>query len=415
MKIIKKSFKNEIKIIFLLIKSYFIMISLFLSDKAILSIKFILYYIRTHYDINNIKSYYNFCNENTNIIKKFKKTSNIKVSIISPIYNRQKFIKRFLKSVQFQNFKDLEIILVDDKSTDNVISIIEEYKKRDKRIILIKNKKNRGLFNTRNIGLLSSKGKYIIIPDPDDILSQDYIKNCYKYAEKYNYDIIKVISYKREPISFNDIFYKFDNRPIYQPELSSFVFYDKNELRMRDYVINNKFIKRDKFVKALNSLNAFFSSIYMNRGEDTLMNFIIYHKANSFYYLKKIGYYYLKNSESLGSNYFKFADLRLKFSFIFLKCVFDYSKNTKYEKDMVNYLLRNNQESQLLSNAFSENFYFYYNIINMLLNCSFIDSDNIYLLKKYKKIIEMKNQTYAKLKKMGLNNTIISSYKKIIL
>ena len=162
------------------------MITLFFNDKAISSIKFILFYKRIHYDINNIKFYYNFCNENTNIIKKFKKANNIKVSIISPIYNRQKFIKRFLKSVQFQNFKDIEIILVDDKSTDNSISIIEEYKKRDKRIILIKNKKNRGLFITRNIGLLSSKGKYIIIPDPDDILSQDYIKNCYNYAEKYN-------------------------------------------------------------------------------------------------------------------------------------------------------------------------------------------------------------------------------------
>ena len=213
------------------------------------------------------------------------------------------------------------------------------------------------------------------------------------------YDIIKVISYTREPISFNDIFYKFENRPIYQPELSTFVFYDKNELSMRDYVINNKFIKRDKFIKALNSLNSFYSSIYMNRAEDTLMNFIIYHKANSFYYLKKIGYYYLKNSESLGSNIFKLADLELKFSFIFLKCVFDYSKNTKYEKDMVNELLRNNHESQLLSSAFSENFYFYYDIINMFLNCSYIESDNIYLLKKYKKIIEMKNQTYGKLKK----------------
>ena len=400
MKIIKKCFKNEIKIIFFLIKSYFIMITLFFNDKTISRIKFILFYKRVHDDINNIKSYYNFCNENTNIIKKFKKPNNIKVSIISPIYNRQKYIKRFLKSVQFQNFKDIEIILVDDKSTDNSNSIIEEYKKRDKRIILIKNKKNRGLFITRNIGLLSSKGKYVIIPDPDDILSKDYIKNCYNYAEKYNYDIIKVISYTREPISFNDIFYKFENRPIYQPELSTFVFYDNNELRMRDYVINNKFIKRDKFIKALNSLNSFYSSIYMNRAEDTLMNFIIYHKANSFYYLKKIGYYYLKNSESLGSNIFKLADLELKFSFIFLKCVFDYSKNTKYEKDMVNELLRINHEYQLLSSAFSENFYFYYDIINMFLNCSYIENDNIYLLKKYKKIIEMKNQTYAKLKKI---------------
>ena len=72
----------------------------------------------------------------------------------------------------------------------------------------------------------------------------------------------------------------------------------------------------------------------------------------------------------------------MKFSFIFLKCIYDYSKNTKYEKDMVNELLRRNRESQLLSYTFSENFYFYYDIINMFLNCSYFESDNIYLLKK---------------------------------
>ena len=92
MKIINKSFKNEIKITFLLIKIYFIIMTLFLDDKTISSIKFILFYIRTQYDINNIKSYYNFCNGKTNIIKKYKKSNNIKVSIISPIYNRQKYL-----------------------------------------------------------------------------------------------------------------------------------------------------------------------------------------------------------------------------------------------------------------------------------------------------------------------------------
>ena len=207
------------------------------------------------------------------------------------------------------------------------------------------------------------------------------------------------------PINFEEIFYKFENRPIYQPELSTFSFYYNNDLMLRDYYITNKLIKREKFIKALNSLNTFFSNIYMTIAEDTLMTYLIYKKSNSFYFVKKVGYYYLKNSESIGSNYFKLSDLRLKFSFIFLKCIFDYSKNNKYEKDMVNYLLKENHEYQLLSAAFSESFYFYYDVINMLLNCSFITNDNINILQKYKKIIEKKNQTYVKQKKKELNYT----------
>jgi len=417
MKIINKSFKYEIKITFLLLKIYFIIMTLFFKDKIISSIKFNLFYIRAQQEVNNIKSYFNFCKEKTNIIKNFEKPKNIKISIISPVYNRQKYLRRFLKSLQFQYLKDIEIILVDDKSTDNGIGIIEEYKKKDKRIKLIKNKKNRGIFITRNIGLLSSKGKYIIFPDPDDILSQDILKICYNYAEKYNYDIVKFKNYERAPIDIDikGYYYSFENKPIYQPELSTLVFYDNNELRMRDIVITNKIIKREKFILGLNSLNDFYSNLHMSIAEDTLMNYIIYQKANSFYYLKKIGYYYYKNTESMGSNYFKLTHLKLETSFIFLKCIFEYSKNTKYEKDMANYLLRINHESELFSTDFSESFYFYYDTVNKLLNCSFIESDNINVLKKYKKIIEMKNQTYINQKKKKLNNTSNSFYKKRIL
>jgi glycosyltransferase involved in cell wall biosynthesis len=93
--------------------------------------------------------------------------------------------------VQSQSFKDIEIILVDDNSKDNSIKLIKKYKKKDKRIILLKNKKNRGTFVARNLGVLKSKAKYIIIPDPDDIISKDIIRICYKYGEKYHYDIIR--------------------------------------------------------------------------------------------------------------------------------------------------------------------------------------------------------------------------------
>ena len=66
--------------------------------------------------------------------KKFKKMKNPKVSVISPIHNRGRFLIRFLNNIQTQNFENIEIIFVDDKSNDNGVNILEEYQKKDKRI-----------------------------------------------------------------------------------------------------------------------------------------------------------------------------------------------------------------------------------------------------------------------------------------
>ena len=86
---------------------------------------------------NEIKSFDifdNFCKNKIKMSKKMEKLKNPKVSVISPICNRERFLIRFLKSIQYQNFDDIEIILVDDKSTDNGVKILEEYQKKDKRI-----------------------------------------------------------------------------------------------------------------------------------------------------------------------------------------------------------------------------------------------------------------------------------------
>ena len=80
---------------------------------------------------------------------------------------------------------------------------------KNKRIILIKNKKNWGTFVARNLGVLVSKSKYVIIPDPDDILSRNIIRICLKYGEKYNYDIIKFNSYIGNGKLINNNFCKF--------------------------------------------------------------------------------------------------------------------------------------------------------------------------------------------------------------
>ena len=154
--------------------------------------------IKTKNEIKNLENLFKFCNDNNDNIKmskKFKKMENPKVSIISPIHNREIFLIRFLKNIQNQNFVNIEIILVDDKSYDNSVNILEEYQKKDKRMKIIKNKKNKGTFISRNIGVLYSKAEYIILPDPDHIISKDIISICIYYAEKYKFEIIRYHSY----------------------------------------------------------------------------------------------------------------------------------------------------------------------------------------------------------------------------
>ena len=87
--------------------------------------------------------------------------------------------------------EDYELIFVDDFSMDDSIKLIEEYQKEDERIILIKQNKNKGTLICRNIGVINSRGKYIIMPDADDILSENILKTCYETATKNNIDMIR--------------------------------------------------------------------------------------------------------------------------------------------------------------------------------------------------------------------------------
>ena len=134
---------------------------------------------------------------------------------------------------------------------DNSVNIIETYSKYDKRMQLIKLKKNKGTFAARNIGILLSKGKYIILPDPDDIISKNILNKCYKYCERNKYEIIRFIIYDGKN---TDYFYNY-NKQIHQPELSTFLFYGDKELKQIDIYIHNKFIKKDVCIRALNSIN----------------------------------------------------------------------------------------------------------------------------------------------------------------
>ncbi len=375
-------------------------------------------YIKKQIEIEKVESYFNFCNEyETKTIKPFDKVINPKISVVVPIFNRDRYIVRFLRCIQHQSFEDIEIIFIDDNSVDNGVDMLEEYRNVDKRIVLLKNMKNRGSFMSRNIGVLNARGKYVIIPDPDDILYKNILSTCYNFAEKYNYDMLRFAMYTgAEKNDGNEFINRLESRPIFQPELSTYLFYEKNELLMTDVFINNKFVKREVYIKALNSLNGLSMNTYMIFLEDQLMNYVLYRTANSYYFLNKIGYYFLRNSMSTTNNIFKIPQSRMHFIFIFLKYLFENSKNTKYERDMANmlftYLNKGFNLGQRL-NSLSGNFAYYKDIVDKYLNSTYITSENKYMLEDFKSIIERKNRSFAeaeaKRKKMNMNMTTLNT------
>lgn len=94
--------------------------------------------------------------------------TNPKINVIVPVYNVAEFLPDCLDSLLSQNFDAMEIICVDDKSTDNSLEILEDYASKDKRIRVIKHEQNRGLGEARNSGLKVATGEYIHFLDSDD-------------------------------------------------------------------------------------------------------------------------------------------------------------------------------------------------------------------------------------------------------
>lgn len=107
------------------------------------------------------------------------------ISIVLPIYNVSTYLERCLKSICTQTYSNIEIILVDDGSTDNSGEICDAYAARDNRIVVV-HKKNGGLSDARNAGIKIAKGKYISFVDSDDYVDCDYIEFLYNTLKSAN-------------------------------------------------------------------------------------------------------------------------------------------------------------------------------------------------------------------------------------
>ncbi len=112
----------------------------------------------------------------------------VSVSVIIPVYNKEKYLRQCLKSVLSQDLEAFEIIAVDDGSTDSCGKILDEYAAADPRLKVI-HQKNASCGFARNTGLDLAKGEYILFLDSDDFLHQNQLRPAYEFAVSHDADI----------------------------------------------------------------------------------------------------------------------------------------------------------------------------------------------------------------------------------
>lgn len=200
------------------------------------------------------------------------------ISIIVPIYNVEKYLPKCIESIINQTYTDLEILLIDDGSTDNSGLICDKYASIDNRIKVI-HKKNGGVSSARNIGLNEANGNYIAFVDSDDYIEKNMYEKMISIINKYNVDIVSCnynhVNEKIEP------FFKLDKDEYInnKTKLIEDIFQYKNY----DMILFNKLYKKYIWKNIRFPLG-------INLAEDLMMLYPTINLANTFYCLKETLY-----------------------------------------------------------------------------------------------------------------------------
>ena len=268
----------------------------------------------------------------------FKK--NPLISIIIPLYNnKNEYILRSLISIEAQTFKNIEIIYIDDFSQYDSISFINILKLIDKRILLIKNKKNRGILYTKSLGVKISKAKYVIVLDQDDmLLSKNLLSIIYEKSQKFNLDILQFKSLKliekTKIIKLNPEknFPGYDSI-ITQPELGKIEYYLNYSFGFT-FNLWDKIIKRDIYLKALNFIGDDLYNSKVVQREDHIIIFALYKVAERYMRINIDGYLYIKHENQITYNINSQRSSLVNDEFTFLYFLYNNTGDTEKEKQI---------------------------------------------------------------------------------
>lgn len=244
------------------------------------------------------------------------------VSIITPLYNSEKYIAETIESVLAQTYSNWEMIIVDDCSKDNSTKIVEEYQKKDRRIKLYRNEINKGVSYTRNRAIDLSQGKYIAFLDSDDLWKKEKLEKQIKFMEEKNvvlsytaYEKINEDGSKRGEVRVPD---KLDYEELLKNCLIGFLtpIYRKEELKdfkfinskAEDYIFWLSILKRINYAYGLNEILASYRVLNNSRSSNKIdivkFHWKIYRKIEKLSLQRSIYYYLIYIKRGL-KRYFK--------------------------------------------------------------------------------------------------------------
>ena len=337
-------------------------------------------------------NYVEFCklalNEKLIDNKKIEYNNKPIISIIVPSYNKKDILLKSIRSIQNQNLKNIEIIIVNDCSTDNSTYLFNYLLETDPRIRIFHNIKNLGLFRTRLNGILYSRGKYIILFDTGDLYEDNYVlQDAYNIIEKYNLDSCKFLF--RVIRSFNNLN---NSRVFFHVGNNAKIVYETSNIKaLNNKVFSNwgniwnRLVRANIYIKGLLLYSELVLNLYKNVWDDAWYNSIVNKASNSYAIFDRVGYVYLQDGRGAGSPRARTIEQKSNVvmeyvGFLYFHYNF-YGKDQKVKDFIINKLKDYNETHFDLR---LQNFRSHYEVLNNLLEALINDSE-----------LSLENRTYC--------------------
>ena len=246
------------------------------------------------------------------------------ISVIVPVYNTEQYLKECLDSIINQTYKNIEIIIIDDGSTDNSLKIIKEYAENDGRIKYV-SRENKGTLKTRIEGIKKAKGEFISFVDSDDWLELNAMNILYNKIVKHSADMVRA-SFKE--VSQNEIIY-------YIKKQKETIYCQKSYEQVYDDLVSNsifnsscaQLVKREIYLKGIEKIN---SDIKMDEDQET--NLHIVGICKKIILLPDIVYNYRRNDLSVSKKKdMKSIEAKINDLIFVYKDLVEFIQENKYE------------------------------------------------------------------------------------
>lgn len=243
------------------------------------------------------------------------------ISVIIPVYNAETYLRECLDSVVNQTLREIEIICVDDGSTDDSLEILREYEKKDARVTII-TQPNSGVSAARNLGILAASGEYLTFVDSDDYVDPDTYKTAYTTAKNESADIVVFGGSCFPPLDWADECLS-PKKTIYRHDSFNALFGERGS---RPFPVN-KIYRSNLF-----SGNGVLFDETLKLGEDHALMFDIFPLADTIVYIDDKFYHYRQNSASAMAGYNADIDKKEHLHLDIVRHVFREWKEREYTK-----------------------------------------------------------------------------------